>query len=98
VSWVVSWVAGLPQPAIKIQDDARVRCAKRLELFEDALYIPEIVHQVRQNDDVKLFVELRKVMRVRLEECKLRIFLLCAADHFLREIDAHTAGRLQRSE
>jgi hypothetical protein len=30
--------------------------AEPFDLHKDALHIPEIVHQVRQNDDIKLLV------------------------------------------
>src|SRR5918995_380503 len=38
-----------------------MRGAKRFELFENSLYIPEVIYQVRQNNDVELFMELGKI-------------------------------------
>src|SRR5215207_10534618 len=76
----------LPEPTVKIQDDTRMSRAERLELFEDTLYIPEIVDQIGQNDDIKFFVEPGEVMGICLEKFKFRIMVFCAADHFLRKI------------
>ena len=75
-----------------------MRRAERLELFKDAMYIPEVVHQIGQNDDIKFLVQVRKVMRVGVEECKFRIVLLCTTDHLFREINPNTASRFYRGK
>ena len=75
-----------------------MRSTERLELFKNPLYIPEVVHQVRQNDEVERLFERRKVVSIRVDEFKLRIVFLRPADHFFREIDSHSAGGLQGGE
>src|SRR5215207_7621724 len=75
-----------------------MRSTERLELLKHPLYIPQVVHQVRQNDEVERLLELRKIVSVRVDECKLRIMFLRPADHFFGEIDSHSAGGFQRGE
>jgi hypothetical protein len=36
----------LPQPAVKIEQNARARMAEWLDLLEDALHIPQVIDQV----------------------------------------------------
>jgi hypothetical protein len=75
-----------------------MRSTERLELFKYPLYIPQVVHQVRQNDKVERLLEFGKVVSVCMDEFKLRIMFLCPADHIFGEIDPHSAGGLQRGE
>jgi len=57
--------------------------AQGFELFEDALHVPEIVHQVRENNDIEFFLNFGKIMRICVEKLQFRMLLFGAADHFL---------------
>ena len=43
----------LPHTTVKVKDEARARRAKRFDLFEATLHIPQFVHQVGKDDDIE---------------------------------------------
>jgi len=47
----------LVQPAVQADNQAGVRLAKWAQLFERGLYIPQVVDQIGEQDDVKGFVD-----------------------------------------
>ena len=67
-------------------------------MLENSLDVPEVVHEIRQNDVIELLVKRRKIVGIRMHKLQVRILFLCAANHFFREIDPHSTGRHQRSE
>ena len=66
------------------------------ELLKDTLHIPQIVDQVRQDDDIELFIQPRKIMGIGNDESKVRMKLPGAADHLFGKINAYTAGGFER--
>ena len=71
----------LPEPAIKIEEDARARCAKLFNFLKDALHIPQVVDEIGEDDDVECFVDRGEIVRVGFDEFEIWIFCFRAADH-----------------
>ena len=72
--------------------------ASGTSLLENSLDIPEVIHQIRKNDDIKLFIQAQ-LMCISLDETEIRMALPGTHNHFVREIhpdpDARLKGRQQ---
>src|SRR5687767_2847194 len=75
----IEW--SLPKPAVKIQNDARPLCAKWFDLPKNTLNIPQVIDQVREDNDIKRFVEFQKIMCISLYEFQFGMQLSGAPDH-----------------
>ena len=85
----------LPQPAVKIQEQARARMAKAFHLLEDALHIPQVVNQIGKDNDVEGFKKGCEIVYIRVDELQSWVTCLRPADHFLREIHPNAAPGLK---
>ena len=88
----------LPKAAVEVDNQACGRVTQPAHLLEGDLDVPDIIHQVREDDDVELLVQAGKVVRVRPDEFEIRMARTGALQHLLREVDANAAGRFERGE
>src|SRR5277367_1347976 len=86
-----------PQSAMRIEQKPRGRMCIPCRDSERLLYIPEIVGQIRGNDEVELFVEIEGV-DVGLDELEFRVPFPSQFHHRRRKVDTHPTGRLQRGQ
>src|SRR5205085_3450828 len=82
---------------LKIYDQTRLRRRKARELLQDLLYIPDIIHQVGENDHVKRLIKVERV-RVRLNETQRRVLALRSFEHRTGEVHADPCARLKRRQ
>ena len=71
----------LPEPAVIVDDDSCPGVRDAGDLREDRLHIPEVVQQVREDDDVEGAVESGEIVRVGDLERQLRMPLSGQGDH-----------------
>ena len=86
-----------PQPAIKVDDDARRWRTHRRDPLDSFSHVPQIVNQVREDDVVELAIQT-KLIGVALNEMELRVALGSALEHLGRKIDPDAQRRLDRRQ
>ncbi len=69
-----------------------------LQSGQKSLHVPDVVKQIRQDDDVERAGQLREVVRVSRHELQIGVTLACLRDHFRREVDAHALRRFERGQ
>src|SRR5215469_11169645 len=82
----------LPQPAIPVDDDARVGKTGCVQAIQDELNVKKKNEQVGKDDVVELLALQVQILGGNLAKFQVRIFLLSPIDHFARNIDSQTAA------
>src|SRR5262249_3265689 len=87
----------LPETAVEIQDDARMRAGVCARPREYLLHVPDVVDQIRQQDPVEGLPEFQFV-RITHDEAQPRMALPGDANHLGRKVDTGSRARLHGSQ
>src|SRR4051794_25104221 len=88
----------LPEPAVKIENDARARVAEMVEIAEHGQDVVEMDGQVGKDDVIELSVRPSERFGGLFMKFKLGMTCPCRAQHLATDVHAHAARRVQRGK
>ena len=86
-----------PSMAVGVKDDSGIPRSNKSDLAKYGLDVPEIIYQVRQDDEVKTLIEIQ-IVGVGMEKPQSRVPASGVIEHTLGKIDPHPKRRVETGQ